>query len=89
MGAACSNSNKIVQSTVKRTGKKLKIETEDSDGNRDGVVSDPNANNFGSSNIERMHEKLWSAVEANDRAAADKFLELNDVQESNLYDPFG
>jgi len=44
---------------------------------------------LGSSNVERMHEKLWKAVEANDRAAADKFLELNDIQESNLYDPFG
>jgi uncharacterized membrane protein len=31
--------------------------------------------------VERMHEKLWQAIENNDQAAADKFLDLNDVQE--------
>lgn len=39
MGAACSNSNKIVQATVKKTDKRLKINAEDSD----GVVCDPNS----------------------------------------------
>lgn len=80
MGAACSNNNKVVQATIRsKNGKKLKIETEDSDGQADGVVADPSNPNFGFSNIERMHEKLWKAVEANDYAAAEKFLELNDV----------
>jgi predicted RNA-binding protein with PUA-like domain len=86
MGAACSNSNKIVQATVKKTGKRLSINADDEP---DGVVCDPNSQYYGAGNVERMHEQLWKAVEANDRTAADKFLELNDIQESNLYDPFG
>ena len=43
MGAACSNNNKVVQATVRKTGKRLKNDSEDSDGNRDGVVNDPNS----------------------------------------------
>jgi uncharacterized membrane protein len=36
-----------------------------------------------------MHEKLWKAVETNDTQAADKFLDLNDVEAQNMYDPYG
>ena len=86
MGAACSNSNKIVQATIKKAGKHNKINADDEP---DGVVCDPNGQNFSATNVERMHEQLWKAVETNDRKAAEKFLELNDIQESNLYDPFG
>ena len=39
--------------------------------------------------VERMHEPLWKAIEANDTEAATKFLALNDVQEQNLYDASG
>ena len=37
----------------------------------------------------RAHEKLWQAVELNDQAAAEKYLDFNEVNEQNLYDPFG
>lgn len=76
MGAACSNSNKIVQATVKKTGNRNKINPDEEP---DGVVCDPNSQHQGIGNVERMHEQLWKAVEANDRKAADKFLELNDI----------
>ena len=43
-----------------------------------------------SSNFEndgsRMHEPLWRAIEKNDLGAAQKFLNLNEIQETNLYD---
>lgn len=34
-----------------------------------------------------MHEKLWKAIESNDLKTADKFLDLNEVQ--NFYDQKG
>ena len=34
-----------------------------------------------------MHEKLWKAIETNDLKTADKFLDLNEVQ--NFYDQHG
>ena len=79
MGAACSNSNKVVQATVRKTGRRLNKDSEDSDGNKDGVINDPSGYGYGYENVERMHEKLWKAVESNDRSAAEKFLELNDI----------
>ena len=43
MGAACSNSNKVVQATVRKTGRRLNKDSEDSDGNKDGVINDPSS----------------------------------------------
>lgn len=37
----------------------------------------------------RPNEKLWCAVEANDITAAELFLDFNEINESELYDPFG
>lgn len=53
MGAACSNSNKIVQATIKKTGKGRNTNGEDEP---DGVVCDPNSQYYGNGNVERMHE---------------------------------
>jgi hypothetical protein len=33
-----------------------------------------------------MHEKLWQAVKKNDLVYAEKYLDFNEVFESNLYD---
>jgi len=38
------------------------------------------------SNIARPNEKLWQAVELNDMFEAEKYLDFNEVFESNLYD---
>ena len=85
MGAMCSNGNKIVQATTVSTKtKNLRIKTdftqtgkrkEDDLKDKDGI------DHFKYNGVERMHEKLWQAIENNDQAAADKFLDLNDVQE--------
>ena len=37
----------------------------------------------------RMHEPLWRAIEANDLAAATRFLNLNEIEEQNMYDANG
>ena len=37
----------------------------------------------------RMHEPLWRAIEANDHAAATHFLDLNEIEEQNMYDANG
>jgi ankyrin repeat protein len=36
-----------------------------------------------------MHEPLWQAIETNDIASATKFLNLNDIEEQNMYDANG
>lgn len=90
MGAACTSNNKVVQDTTKTAkGKKLTINTKlgPNKKRRDEDVRDKDGAFF--SHQERMHEALWQAIEANDQAAADKFLELNDVEEQNMYDPQG
>jgi len=84
MGAAlCSNGNKIVQDTHVS---KLKNENKN---NRDEDIADKDLNGFTKSSVAREHEKLWQAVELNDLKAAEKYLDFNDIVESNLYDPFG
>ena len=37
----------------------------------------------------RLHEPLWRAIEANDLAAATHFLNLNEIEEQNMYDAAG
>lgn len=39
--------------------------------------------------VTRKHEALWLAVESNDIAAAEKFLDSNEVEELNMYDGSG
>jgi ankyrin repeat protein len=39
--------------------------------------------------VTRKHEALWLAVESNDIAAAEKFLDANEVEELNMYDGTG
>ena len=36
-----------------------------------------------------MHEPLWQAIEANDLASATRFLNLNEIEEQNMYDANG
>lgn len=89
MGAACSNNNKVVQDTTVKNKKNLKIKTDlgAKKGRRDEDVRDKDGAYF--CNQERMHDALWQAIENNDQTAADKFLELNDVEAQNMYDPQG
>lgn len=37
----------------------------------------------------RLHEPLWQAVEANDLTSATRFLNLNEIEEQNMYDSNG
>jgi hypothetical protein len=88
MGAAlCSNSNKVVQegalkatktaggqSSVKRTEANLK---------------DKDCQPFNYSMTDKHYERLWRAVEKNDLFNTEKFLDFNEVDESNLYDTQG
>mmetsp|Transcript_2176 Transcript_2176/g.2865 ORF Transcript_2176/g.2865 Transcript_2176/m.2865 type:complete len:120 (+) Transcript_2176:34-393(+) len=37
----------------------------------------------------RLHEPLWRAIESNDLASATKFLDLNEIEEQNMYDANG
>jgi hypothetical protein len=61
MGAACSNNNRVVQdSTVKVNKKNLKIKTDFSK-RKDEVIKDKDKAQF--STVDRMHEKLWLAIE--------------------------
>ncbi len=86
MGAAlCSNGKNIVKET-KVQKKRNPFQSNES---RDDDVSDKDHAGFDKSNIARTHEKLWQAVELNDQAAAEKYLDFNEVNEQNLYDPFG
>jgi ankyrin repeat protein len=39
--------------------------------------------------VKRENEKLWTAVENNDLAAAELYLDFNEVNESQLYDGNG
>ena len=39
--------------------------------------------------VARKHETLWQAVESNDIAAAEKFLDANEVEELSMYDGTG
>lgn len=39
--------------------------------------------------LNREHEKLWTAIESNDYASAEKYLDFNEIDESNLHDPYG
>ena len=36
-----------------------------------------------------MHEPLWKAIEDNDLASATRFLDLNEIEEANIYDANG
>lgn len=54
----------------------------------DSKIEDKDEQNFQKFG-ERKHEVLWQAVEANDTAAAEKFLSLNEVEEINMYDMTG
>jgi len=36
-----------------------------------------------------MHEPLWQAIECGDLGSATKFLNLNDIEEQNMYDSNG
>lgn len=36
-----------------------------------------------------MHEPLWQAIEICDLGSATKFLNLNDIEEQNMYDSNG
>ena len=79
MGAACSNGNSIVQNTAVSTkSKNLKISTQFNK-RKDEVVKDRDGAFFSNNGVERMHEILWQAIENNDQASADKFLDFNDV----------
>lgn len=91
MGAAlCSNQNQVanvikVTKAVKvnKLGHNFKTNEEEDD------IADKDAHGFTKSDVARPDEKLWQAVELNDLPAAEKYLDFNDVVESNLYDPFG
>ena len=37
----------------------------------------------------RLHEPLWQAIEANDVTSATRFLNLNEIEEQNMYDANG
>ena len=89
MGAACSNSNKVVceATTVSTKKKGLRIQT-DFTQRKDDQATDKDVAFFARAGC-RMHEPLWKAIESNDSRAADKFLELNDVLEHNMYDGAG
>lgn len=41
------------------------------------------------SNVERMHEPLWEAIEKGNLESASKFLSLNEVEEKNVFDSSG
>ena len=37
----------------------------------------------------RLHEPLWQAIESNDIMSATRFLNLNEIEEQNMYDANG
>ena len=37
----------------------------------------------------RLHEPLWQAIEGNDLTSATRFLNLNEIEEQNMYDAQG
>lgn len=90
MGAAlCSNGNKVV--VVKPNKVKASAQlTGAKKGSRDVDITDKDLSNKKQANaIKRENEKLWKAVENNDLAAAELYLDFNEIGESDLYDANG
>jgi ankyrin repeat protein len=83
MGASCSSNNQVVANSTKP--KNLKIQTDFK--KKEDQLKDKDAAMFASH--DRPHERLWKAIENNDKAAADKYLTANDIQEQSMYDPAG
>lgn len=87
MGALCSNGNKIVvvNATIPKTqksktglaGKRTENDISDKDCNPQRKMAP------------RQNEKLWTSVESNDLVAAELYLDFNEINESELYDPYG
>ena len=69
---------------LSNTLKKFKID-DDRDGEESQVEDKDFQSGFANDGT-RMHEPLWAAIEANDLKNATKFLQLNEIQEQNLYD---
>ena len=83
MGAALCTNTKTVKVEPIRSKKGL-ICLDDDD--NEAFVGDQDQNGFMKSKVARPNEKLWQAVELNDMFEAEKYLDFNEVFESNLYD---
>ena len=68
-------------STLKKMQKQSKLGEE-------SRVVDKTAANF-EEDGGRRHEPLWQAIESNDLISATRFLNLNEIEEQNMYDAFG
>ena len=78
---ASSVSSEAFNSTLKMMQKQSKLGEE-------SRVVDKTAANF-EEDGDRRHEPLWQAIESNDLISATRFLNLNEVEEQNMYDAFG
>ena len=73
-GSALNNTLKLMQ-RLNKEGEEAKVV--DKDGS------------YFASDGGRMHEPLWQAIEDNDITSATRFLNLNEIEEQNMYDANG
>ena len=78
---ASSMSSDAFNSTLKKIQKQNKLGEE-------SRVVDKTSANF-EEDGDRRHEPLWQAIKSNDLVSATRFLNLNEIEEQNMYDAFG